>query len=185
MANIKLNNNSYPIPDSVLAGPRADFVTHLGTIAGDGLKVVVGGVEYGVDSNKVSGAVVELEAVLGGTGEEGGFPITWNTMEVVGNLSVDMNGDPFIKVSDFAPSADELAGTEMSVMGEIYQPNNIMGLGGVILAVYGESGTLVLSVVTAGECVELGITFTETGLYTLDYGSMGENIDYVIDIVNA
>ena len=66
MANIKLNNNSYSIPDSTLAAPKADFIAHLGTIAGDGLKVVVGGVEYGVDATKVAEAVAELEAVLGG-----------------------------------------------------------------------------------------------------------------------
>lgn len=66
MANIKLNNNEYPIPDSVLAGPTADFIAHLGTIAGSGLKVVVGGVEYGIDLSKMSGAVADLETVLGG-----------------------------------------------------------------------------------------------------------------------
>jgi hypothetical protein len=61
MANIKLNNNEYPIPDAVLAAHTADFVAHLGTIAGSGLKVVVGGVEYGVDSSKVSGAIAGLD----------------------------------------------------------------------------------------------------------------------------
>jgi hypothetical protein len=65
MANIKLNNNEYPIPDSVLAGPRADFIAHLGTIAGDGLKVVVGGVEYSIDSSKVAGAFKAFEGALG------------------------------------------------------------------------------------------------------------------------
>lgn len=61
MANIKLNNNSYPIPDSKLASIKADFVAHLGTIAGSGLKVVIGGVEYGIDSSKVAGAIGALE----------------------------------------------------------------------------------------------------------------------------
>ena len=64
MANIKLNNNEYSIPDSKLASIKADFVSHLDTIAGTGMKVTVGGVEYGVDADKVSGAVAELEAVL-------------------------------------------------------------------------------------------------------------------------
>lgn len=73
MAKIKLNNNEYPIPDSALAAPTADFVAHLGTIAGSGLKVVIGGVEYGIDSSKVAGAVSALDtafAELENGGEE-------------------------------------------------------------------------------------------------------------------
>ncbi len=66
MANIKLNNNEYPIPDSTLAAPTADFIAHLATIAGNGIRVIVGGVEYDVDPSKVAGAIVELETVLGG-----------------------------------------------------------------------------------------------------------------------
>jgi hypothetical protein len=66
MVKIKLNNNEYEIPDSVFAAAKADFVAHLGTIAGSGLKVVVGGVEYSVDATKVAGAVAELEGVLAG-----------------------------------------------------------------------------------------------------------------------
>jgi hypothetical protein len=64
MAKIKLNNNEYPIPNSVLAPITADFVAHLDTIAGSGMKVVVGGVEYGIDSTKVQGAVSELSELL-------------------------------------------------------------------------------------------------------------------------
>lgn len=70
MANIKLNNNSYSIPDSTLAAPKANFIAHLGTITGNGLKVVVGGVEYGIDAAKVAGAVAEIEAVLADICEE-------------------------------------------------------------------------------------------------------------------
>lgn len=65
MVKIKLNNNEYPIPDSALAGPTADFVAHLGTISGSGFKVVVGGVEYGVDPTKVADTVSGLETILG------------------------------------------------------------------------------------------------------------------------
>lgn len=64
MANIKLNNNEYPIPDSVLDALTADFIAHLGTIAGEGLKIIINGVEYGVDTNKVGGAVFELEGAF-------------------------------------------------------------------------------------------------------------------------
>lgn len=65
MAKIKLNNKTYPIPDSALAGPTADFVAHLGTIAGSGLKVVIGGVEYGIDSSKVADAISGLDTLFG------------------------------------------------------------------------------------------------------------------------
>ena len=61
----KLNNNEYPIPDSALVALTVDFVTHLGTIAGSDMKVVVGGVEYGIDSSKVAGAVSALDTAFG------------------------------------------------------------------------------------------------------------------------
>ena len=64
MANIKLNNNEYSVPDSTLVAPKADFVAHLAAIEGDGIRVVVDGVEYNVDPNKVADAVVEIEALL-------------------------------------------------------------------------------------------------------------------------
>ena len=64
MAKIKLNNNEYPIPDSTLSNLKADFVAYLRTIAGSGMKVVIGGVEYGIDSAKVADAVLKLAAAL-------------------------------------------------------------------------------------------------------------------------
>jgi hypothetical protein len=72
MVKIKLNNNEYPILDSALAVPTADFVAHLETIAGNGIRVVVDGVEYNVDPSKVASAVAEMETVLGNlpSGEE-------------------------------------------------------------------------------------------------------------------
>jgi hypothetical protein len=75
MAKIKLNNNEYSIPDLVLATVRNKLVAHLGTVAGSGIKVVVGGVEYGVDASKVAGAVASLDTALsdlsGGSASEG------------------------------------------------------------------------------------------------------------------
>jgi hypothetical protein len=65
MAKIKLNNKTYPIPDSKLAAATGSFISHLGTIAGNGLKVVIGGVEYSVDASKVAGAIAGLEEVFG------------------------------------------------------------------------------------------------------------------------
>jgi hypothetical protein len=74
MAKIKLNNNEYPIPDSALASATADFVAHLGTIAGNGLKVVVNGVEYSIDASKVAGAVSALDTAFGELENGGDVP---------------------------------------------------------------------------------------------------------------
>lgn len=72
MANIKLNNNEYPIPESKLAHAKTDLIAHLGTIAGSGLRVVIDGVEYNVDLSKISSVVSGLEAVLGELNVGGG-----------------------------------------------------------------------------------------------------------------
>ena len=63
-ATVNLGGTSYNINSTKLSTERNTFVSHLSTIAGSGHKVVVGGVEYGVASDKVSGAISELETVL-------------------------------------------------------------------------------------------------------------------------
>lgn len=63
-ATVNLGGTSYNIDSAKLSTTRNTFVSHLSTIAGSGHKVVVGGVEYGVASDKVSGAISELETVL-------------------------------------------------------------------------------------------------------------------------
>ena len=68
MAKIKLNNNEYSIPDSTLATAKNSLVSHLGTVAGSGMKVIVGGVEYGVDASKVADAITSLDTILGELG---------------------------------------------------------------------------------------------------------------------
>lgn len=65
-AKIVLDGTAYDIDSTKLSTATAEFVTHLGTVAGNGHKVNVGGVEYGVGADKVAGAVTELESVLGG-----------------------------------------------------------------------------------------------------------------------
>ena len=48
-----------------LSAATNDFVSHLGKIAGSGSKVVVGGVEYFIDSTKVNNAISDLATTLG------------------------------------------------------------------------------------------------------------------------
>lgn len=69
-ATINFGGSAYDIDSTKLTTARNAFVSHLGTIAGNGHKVTVNGVEYGIDSTKVAGAISDLEAVLAGTGEE-------------------------------------------------------------------------------------------------------------------
>lgn len=75
-ATIKFGDSSYNIDSTKLSTATNTFVTHLGTIAGNGTKVVVNGVAYNVDSTKTSGAVAELEAVLGGLNAGGDTSFT-------------------------------------------------------------------------------------------------------------
>ena len=59
-AVIKLGGNTYNVDSTKLTNERNTLVSHLGTIAGTSSKVVVNGVEYGVDSSKMSVTMAEL-----------------------------------------------------------------------------------------------------------------------------
>ena len=72
--NINFNDKNYEVDNSALSEPRADFISHLGTIAGEGLKIIVDGVEYSVDPTKLNGAVISLEAVLNNLNAGGDVP---------------------------------------------------------------------------------------------------------------
>lgn len=64
-AVINLNGTSYDVDSAKLSTATNDFVSHLENIPGSGLKVVVDGVEYSVDLDKVQSAIFELDTVLG------------------------------------------------------------------------------------------------------------------------
>lgn len=179
MANIKLNNNLYPIPDAVLAAHRADFVAHLGTIAGSGEKVVVGGVEYGVDASKVAGAFSELESVFGelssGGGESDSNVITWDG-NTEGRYIVDMgDGMTLVKVSDtFIPREQVIGGITTAInvngstdTGEITEAGlNAANLGFTDTASWGNVLQGVVGVSSAETIDVDGISCSfETGLY--------------------
>lgn len=210
MAKIKLNNNEYPVPDSALAPATANFVAHLGTIAGSGMKVVVGGVEYGIDSAKVADAVNKLselfELLNSPTEPESGFPIAWNSMEVAGNSTLQIEDMPYIKISDYCPTEDEIYNSQFTIMPnaaglssgtQIFetsegQDNCLIGDDGVssffryrnnelsYIGFYASpTGNFTLSE------DEYEIVFPEPGLYALDLGSMGVEIDMALELVNA
>lgn len=195
MANIKLNNNSYPIPDSKLASIKADFVAHLGTIAGSGMKVVIGGVEYGIDATKMEDAFEAFEGVLGelenGGEPELGFPITWNSMEVMGNTTLPIGEWGSVKVSDYVPSVDEMANTILTVTDtdetRIFKYHETYTTDIFYSVIYKlESGlkneSMSISIFPTSLEAD-GIT-VEAGLYAANYGSIGVNADCVLDIVS-
>ena len=64
-ATINFDGVSYGIDSTKLQTATNAFISHLATIAGSGKKVVVNGVEYNIGSDKVAGAIADLEAVLG------------------------------------------------------------------------------------------------------------------------
>lgn len=70
--NISFNDKNYNIDKSALSDTRTDFVSHLGTIAGEGLKIVVDGVVYNVDPTKLNDASSGLEALLDSLGGSAG-----------------------------------------------------------------------------------------------------------------
>lgn len=163
MAKIKLNNNSYPIPDSALAGPTADFVAHLGTIAGSGLKVVVGGVEYSIDTSKVAGAIGELESVLGGLengGDEGLANIYWdgNTEGLDTVIGSDMGAGA---ASGFARVSDKYVSPEEA-------------LGAAVVFKNGNNPDIEFVIDDASVSTQVnGITFADTQTYCVNiYGSL-------------
>jgi hypothetical protein len=65
-ATINLGGTAYNIDSAKLTAATNAFISHLGTVAGNGYKIMVGGVEYNVDSTKMTGAVADLNTVLGG-----------------------------------------------------------------------------------------------------------------------
>lgn len=65
-STINFGGTSYNIDSAKLSNARNAFISHLGTVAGNGYKVVVNGVEYNVDSAKMTSAVADLNTVLSG-----------------------------------------------------------------------------------------------------------------------
>lgn len=207
-ATINFGGEFYNVDSTKLSAATNNFISHLGTIAGNGKKIVVGGVEYSVDAAKTAGTVTELEDMLGelnnGGEPELGFPITWNTMEVMNNPSFVMYEIPFVKVSDYAPHFDELKNTTYTMPdsdknGIIYDKlivfyfNEDISLTAedLCIAEYSyrddlSSGNVtVISVGESREYPELDGMFIESGLYTANFGLMGGNMDIVIDLVDS
>lgn len=145
-----------------------------------------------VERNKYSMNISILQSVLDTVEvkeETGGFPIAWNSMEVLGNPSCDISGMPHVKVSDFLPTADEITGTNLALSSPDISDTSVTTIvesyGNVVVVTY--TGANMVSefyiAYEAGENDTLGVTFPESGCYSLDYGTLTEmSIDCVIDL---
>lgn len=146
-----------------------------------------------VDDSGVVGTVEVKE-------ETGGFPIAWNTMAVTGNPTVEFDDMPLVKVSGYIPSVDDIKNTKViskvySVNGVFDYPSNTefaysrdMATDGLAVCFYycseaDKEYTFVAYVVQkTGYIEEIGTEFSETGVYVINYGYFGDNIDFTIDI---
>ena len=128
------------------------------------------------------------------------YPIEWNTLDVINNTSVSLEGVPFVKVSSLTPNKEQM--TKMSIrtsdenMAIAYNflKYNDLGVGdNVICAVYVCEGTLngesyyntitVISVLASGNYS--GIEVPEAGIYVVNFGTvLTGNKDIVINYEN-
>ena len=161
--NIKFNNRQYSIDSSLLADATARLETHL-----------------------VSMMREPTEPKLG-------FPITWNSMEVIDNASYPMGEIGVVKVSDYIPSIDEIAKTSFTLTSPdetiTYRLGNAYEESGVISVVYKwREGTDVASL----NCLYVFIPFDlgdgmvmDVGVYAPNFGAHGGDVDCVIDLVGS
>jgi hypothetical protein len=191
-ATITLDGTTYNVDSTKLATAKNDFVAHLGTIAGEGVKIVIGGVEYSVDSAKMTGIIAGLEGAFSELENGGepdlGFPIVWNSMDVLGNPTFIFDDQiSFVKVSDFTPTAKELLTTGLLAAGDYLPCQMAQDRGEFAIAMYGDSEIQVFSVFTAGEYTVEGVVLNipEAGFYALDLGIVGWNYDFVIDLASS
>jgi hypothetical protein len=148
MTKIIFNNKEFNIDDAATASITNELKSHLGTIPGNDLKLVIGGVEYGVDSSKLSGTIVELENALSGLPSDSDDTLvaglyqtgtdtmiaSWDNLVADGTIHVE-NG---VVYTDFDPdecvnaSSDALAGDlilpcdgTITKIGDAYWDDNI------------------------------------------------------------
>ena len=105
MAKIILNNTEYSIDESTLAPSAADLKSHLSTVMnGSGATINFGGVNYSIDSTKLSAATNDFVSYLrtiAGTGAKvvvGGVEYSVDSTKISG------------AISDFEAALDNLSG---------------------------------------------------------------------------
>ena len=144
--------------------------------------------EISLDSKIVAGESYGF-AVVEGEIETSGFPITWNSMEVIGNASVQIGDGVFlVKFSDFVPHADDIKNMEMYGMGERCSFDVFSSTDGcIILSQSGADDVTLVLIYAPGEYMIYDdlFYFPERGCYMLDLGSLGLDVDFTIDLVSS
>jgi hypothetical protein len=74
-ATIKLGETAYNVDSTKLTATTNALISHLGTVSGNGYKVKINGIEYGVDADKMAGAIAQIEAVLSGLHNSDGIEL--------------------------------------------------------------------------------------------------------------
>lgn len=133
-----------------------------------------------------------------------GFPLTWNSLDVTGNTSIKINDVPVSKISDLAPSKEELmnlyiydsslelASNELpapltfekfeSINENIDEKIIVATYSCNYIDLYGKeiNSSMVLFVCYTPGNYD-GIEIPEIGLYTFDIGSYGLDIRFTIE----
>lgn len=119
-----------------------------------------------------------------------GFPITWNTMDVMGNITLPIDEGGIVKISDYTPSIDEMANTIITLTDAdetlTFTYEEVYDMG--IFYRVGYKWTSGNKSMSMGICVfptpyEVDGIAVEAGLYATNFGSMDINADCVLDIV--
>lgn len=117
-----------------------------------------------------------------------GFPISWNSMEVMGNATFPISEEGVVKVSDYIPSVDEMANTIITVTDandiRIFKYDETFDSGifyiiGYTWAAGNKNGSMAICIFPTPFEAD-GMT-AEAGLYATNFGSIGVNADCVLD----
>ena len=161
-----------------LATPFGNYVKDATVNTLDGL--------IGVSDNALGVISLSRNDNTGSNEKDDVFPISWNSMNVIGNTSFTLGEMPFVRISDKLPTLQEIEKSvfQVTMDGEttITPYEDVQKFGDNLFVMY--NGTIFCIANTTGEITELGITISETGFYALDFGSVGLDADFQIYICN-
>ena len=159
-AVVKLGGISYNVDSTKLSSATTDFINHLGSISGNGHKVVIGGTEYSIASDKVASVISGLETVFDGLNSDNGNTgsLVAGLYETGSNYTVlktsweDLESNGIIIVSDVEEDLpDDLT---LNEYGFYYGIKYSMPIDGIVLSfTFNEDGSAVLD--QAGQTMDI------------------------------
>lgn len=142
-------------------------------------KITIGDREY----STIGGYVSQITGNI--------WPIEWNSLDVMGNTGITIDGQKFVKVSDYIPTKEELEnGFVTATYGEESITVNYLEsaeYGNIQIAVFtmDENELFLIIATEKGYNEELGIEITEMGLYAMDFGGYGADMDLALNTSKA